>query len=131
MKKIIFFIYLIAPLLLVTYFASAAGIEQTNPYIQWFKTTIGTVLNTNQVAITASPTLIKAAPSTGHYRYSITIRNLDSANSIYLGNSSVNTAAGFPLKANEALTTDRNFAAIYGICSANQTATAAYFEEAK
>lgn len=109
--------------------AFSAGIEQSNPPIQWHKTAIGSVLTANQVSMTQTAAVIKAAPTTGHYRYSITIRNLDASNTVYLGASGVTSSTGFPLKAGESITFDRNFAAIYGICGTGLTATVAYIEE--
>ena len=126
MKRLIF----ILSILLITVNAFAFGIEQSNPYIQAHKTAIGTVLNANRVAMTAAAAVIKAAPATGHYRYSITIRNLDTTNTVYIGGSGVTAATGYPIKSGESFTLDRNFAAIYGICDTGLTASVAYFEEA-
>jgi hypothetical protein len=126
MKKLFIFIFVLICLPVVSY---AAGQEQKNPYIQWMRTTIGTVVTANQVSMTATAAVIKAAPATGHYRYSITIRNLDAANTVYIGIVGVTSSTGFPLKPYEAITLDRNSAAIYGICATGLTATVSYIEE--
>jgi hypothetical protein len=126
MKK---FFLTICVILLFAIPVFSAGQEMSNPYIQWHKTAIGTVLSTNQVSMTQAVAVIKAAPTSGHYRYSILIRNMDAANTVYVGGSTVTATTGFPLKAGESMTLDRNFAAVYGICGTGLTATVAYIEE--
>ena len=128
MKRLFFLIAFVGSLLAANLYA--AGQEQSNPYIQWFRTSVGTAINVGQVGMTQTAAVIKAAPATGHYRYSIVIRNLDTANTVYLGEASVTSGTGLPLKAGEGISLDRNMAAIYGICGTGLTATVAYFEEA-
>jgi hypothetical protein len=131
MKKTILFIFCIALLLMPTIAFAVDPIELSRPTIQWMKTALSPSVNAASVSIgTAAPGyLIKAAPSAGHYRYSIAIRNTDTTNTVYLGASGVTSSTGFPLKAGETFVMDRNYAAIYGICAAGLTATVAYFEE--
>ena len=105
------------------------GREQAQSTVQWSRTTASHYISANQVSMTQTAAVIMAAAAPAHYRYSITIRNLDAANTVYLGAASVTSATGFPLKPGESFTLDRNDAAIYGICGSGLTATVAYFEE--
>ena len=86
---------------------------------------------TNQVAMSATVAAIKAAPSAGGFRYSITVKNVG-ANTVWIGStSSVTKSTGYPLGINESYTFDRSYSAVYGICDTALTSTAAYIEEAK
>lgn len=115
--------------LLIAFEIYAAGIEQSNPYIQWFRSTTGSTITPNQISVGATATVIKAAPSAGHYRHSILIKNTDTTNTVYIGASGVTTGTGFPLKPGETMTLDRNYAAVYGICAGGITVVVAYLEE--
>jgi len=115
--------------LVPTFLIAAGGTEQANPPINWMRTTTGTVLYHNQVSMTQAAAVIRLAPTSGHYRHSLVIRNLDAANTVYLGAFNVTSTNGFPLKAGETITLDRNYATVYGICAAGLTATVAYLEE--
>lgn len=85
----------------------------------------------NQVSMTSTAALIKAAPTSSHYRYSITIKNSGSK-TVYLGPAAtVTSSTGFPLGSGEAITLDRTYSAVYGICASGETSTVAYLEEAR
>ena len=98
-------------------------------------TAISPSFDTNQVALTASATLIKAAPNQSGQptnRFSIMITNLSSTNIVYLGNSSAVTAStGDALLPYQTKWLDRSYSAVYGICASAQTATVSYLDEAK
>lgn len=86
---------------------------------------------TAQVAMTQAAAAIKAAPTTGHSRYSITIVNMGTS-TVYIGPANtVTSSTGFPLAAGQSITLDRSYSAVYGICATGQTSTVAYIEEAK
>lgn len=104
-------------------------VELKTPTIEWARTAIGTAIVAARVAMTAAAAVIKAAPTAGTFRESITIRNLDAANTVYLGDATVTAAAGYPLLKGETVILSHNQAAIYGICDAGLTASVAYLSE--
>ncbi|MHB0929185.1 MAG: hypothetical protein ACYC3W_09855 [Candidatus Nanopelagicales bacterium] len=104
-------------------------IELKTPTIEWHRSAIGSSISAARVAMTATAALIKDIPATGTFRESISIKNLDAANTVYLGPVGVTAAAGFPLLKGETITLNRNQAAIYGICDATLTASVAYLSE--
>jgi len=77
-----------------------------------------------QVSVGTSATQIKAANTS---RKAITIKNIGSE-TVYLGNSGVTTANGFPLEPGEGFGPLRTTAAIYGIV-ASGSGKVAYWEE--
>jgi hypothetical protein len=94
-------------------------------------TAMAPTLITNQVAMTSNAAVIKAAPATGHYRYSITIKNTG-LNTVWIGPANtVSKTTGYPLLPGERYTADRSYSALYGICDTALTSTMAYIEEAR
>lgn len=134
MKKLFVFIFVILLFVALLILPAYAGTDQVmtdqkQSTITPTKTTVTHTVSANRVSMTAAAAVVRAAPAAGHYRYSLIIRNLDTTNTVYLGAASVTASTGFPLKAGETITLDRNDAAIYGICDTGLTAIVAYFEE--
>ena len=89
------------------------------------RTTTATTFSTGWVTVLNTATLIKAANTS---RASIALRNIGSVDA-YIGSySTIATSSGFPIKANESLTLDRNTSAIYGVVVSDAT-NIIYLEE--
>ena len=89
------------------------------------RTTTATTFSTGWVTVLNTATLIKAANAS---RASIALRNIGSVDA-YIGSySTIATSSGFPIKANESLTLDRNTSAIYGVVVSDAT-NIIYLEE--
>jgi len=85
---------------------------------------LSTSITTSQVVVSNSATLIKASNTS---RRSLIIRNHGSV-AVYVGNSGVTTSIGMILNQYDALSFDKNTAAIYGITSSG-TSTVSFVEE--
>lgn len=83
-----------------------------------------------QVAVGPSAAkLVKAAPTTGHSRFSIIIKNIGS-DAFYIGpTSAVTSSTGLKVGASESLTLDRSYSAIYAITGTGDNSTLNYLEE--
>ena len=87
----------------------------------------GSTFATGSITVTATATKI---PTTNlDNRKAIIVRNMDSSNRVYLGNSGVTASTGFPLIPLEALPFDLSEGAqLYGICDTGQTVEVRYLE---
>jgi hypothetical protein len=82
----------------------------------------GTTFAVNAITVTDAAT--KIPTSNLDNRKAISIRNFDNTNTIYIGNSNVTTATGFPILPYESLPFDlSNGANIYAICETGKTAS--------
>ncbi len=114
MKKILFLCIFFVLTIAGYSFATDAVTTATQPYFK-----------TSQVAITTAATAIAGSNVN---RSSITICDI-SANTVYIGNTtSVAATTGKRLRANECITMDRNYGAVYGI-TASGTSQVDYLEE--
>lgn len=104
--------------------------SSSNPVSTITAFVIGSLLNTGQVSIaTSSPaTLIKAANG---FRYSITVKNTDASNPVFLGGTSgVTAATGHELAAGDAITFTNYASALYAIAT-GAAVTVTYAEESQ
>ena len=93
-------------------------------------TAIAPSFTTGQVSMNSTAKVIKAAPTTGHSRYSVILQNIGSV-SVYVGaTNSITTSTGFPIQPGASLLIDRNYGVIYGI-TGSSTSIISYFEEAR
>ena len=121
-------VFLVFSLFLLAHAGPTQGQPQTPVYID---SAIASTFATNQVSMTASAAIIKAAPTSGHYRYRITIKNCG-AKTVYLGSTSaVTSSTGYTLATNEVIVLSGNYSDIYGICGGTDTSTVCYLEEGR
>ena len=80
-------------------------------------------------AVTVTDTATKIPPSILKHRKAIAIRNWSNDTTIYIGNSDVTTANGYPINPHEALPLECSQALEwYGICAAGKTADTRFVE---
>lgn len=81
----------------------------------------GTIFSHNAVTVTATATKLPSTNLTN--RKAITLFNMSETDIVYLGNSDVTTANGYPLERRQGLPLDLSTGAqIYGICESGKTA---------
>lgn len=92
---------------------------------------ISNTFSTDQIAMSSTAAIIKAAPASGHYRYAITVKNSGS-NTVWIGSSNAVTKTnGFCLLPGQWYTFGSSYSAIYGICDTGLTSSVCYVEEGK
>jgi len=97
----------------ISYAGPPQGSPQTPVQVE---TALAPTFTTGQVSMTGTAAIIVAAPTAGQYRYSVTIKNIGTED-VYIGSSgSVTASTGYLLATKEAITLDRSYGTIWGIC---------------
>ena len=85
-----------------------------------------------QLAVTDSAALVVDAPVAGHFRFGLTMTNLDTANTIFIGpDSSVSSTTGGAILPLQTLKLDRSYGAVYAATAATKTAILAFISEGR